>query len=73
MVSTSINNKKSGCQSTRTNPTCPSREKWNMNRFASADGEADVQPSLSPEYSSMVQGGCQEEFSPRKRQIVFMK
>ena len=29
------------------------KEEWNINRFAFANGEADVQPSLLPEHFSM--------------------
>ena len=37
--------------------------KWNIDRFAFANGEADVQPSLLPRYFSIPLLGCQELFS----------
>jgi len=40
----------------------PLWEKWNINRFAIAGGEADVQPSSLPEHSSTVFSLCQGHF-----------
>jgi hypothetical protein len=42
--------------------------KWNINRFAFACGEADVQPSSLPEHSSTVFFPCQGYFIEK---IVF--
>jgi len=36
--------------------------RWNINRFAFADGEADVQPSLLPAHFSIVFSHCQGIF-----------
>ena len=46
----------------------PLQEKWNINRFASACGEADVQPSSLPEHFSTVFSLCQGYFIEK---IVF--
>ena len=57
---------KSGCQSIRTIHTVTPLtlgEKWNIDLFTTAGGEADVQPSLLPAYLTMPPPICQALFS----------